>query len=207
MNSHDIGDVVRISGTFRDFASALTDPTTVALVYRKGDGTTGTVTWAAAQVVRDSPGVFHYDLPVDVSGIWHYRWETTGTVQAAEPGAFSVVDNEVETAVTGPRLITVAQAKRHIRLDGNDDDIDVAEKVVEASAIVLNYLKVDDTMWQDSAGAPLDVPGTVQAATKIVFANLYAYREGGSETASRSIEPLSDTVKNLLMRYRDPAIA
>jgi hypothetical protein len=104
-------------------------------------------------------------------------------------------------------LITLAQAKRHIRVDGSDDDTDIAEKIEEASHIVLDYLKVDDSMWQDSTGAPLDVPGTVQAAVKIVFGNLYAYREGGSESSFRVIEPLGDTVKNLLARYRDPAIA
>lgn len=93
-------------------------------------------------------------------------------------------------------LITVDQAKAEERITHDDLDDVLEEKVNEASHIVLDYLKREETEWQTTAGEPDDVPYLVQAATKIVVHNLI---EG--------IEPLSQAVKDLLRRYRDPAIA
>lgn len=96
-------------------------------------------------------------------------------------------------------LITVDQAKLHLRIDADTAEHDeLLELVVPmASAIVLDYLKRDAASWQTTAGAPEDVPGPVQAATLLVMEALV---DGVDE-------PLSQPVKNLLHRYRDPALA
>lgn len=57
---------------------------------------------------------------------------------------------------------------------------------------------VDD--WIDTSGHPLAVPGSVQAATKLVLGVLYKDREGAQD-------PISPAVESLLRRYRDPAMA
>jgi hypothetical protein len=94
-------------------------------------------------------------------------------------------------------LITLDQAKRHLRM-GDDEDEEIEEKVNEASAIVLDYLKVPADEW--AVGA---VPYLVQAATKLVLGALMENREGNADGP----EPLSQAVKDLLHRYRDPALA
>lgn len=75
--------------------------------------------------------------------------------------------------------------------------------MLHASAIVLDYLKRDAGEWQDSAQEPESVPSVVEAATLIVAGALYENRDGAGNAA----EPLSQTVKDLLHRYRDPAMA
>lgn len=88
-NIYDVGDLVRVSATFKRGA-ALDDPTTVTLKIRKGDGTSATYTYALGQVIRDSLGIFHADISLDVPGTWAYRWEGTGPTQAAGQNTFVV---------------------------------------------------------------------------------------------------------------------
>ncbi len=104
-------------------------------------------------------------------------------------------------------LITLEQAKAQIEMDHDLSDDMLAEKVLEASAIVLDFLKKDADLWQDSSGVPQDVPLVVQAATKMVFGALFENREGGNEVNQDVPQPLSQAVKDLLHRYRDPAMA
>ena len=93
MDIHDKGDVARVSGEFRNLAGALADPTTIALEVRKPSGTQVTYTYAGAQVVKDSVGVYHYDLALDQAGRWTVRWITSGDVVAAELAKFWVRSN------------------------------------------------------------------------------------------------------------------
>jgi len=90
--AYDKSDLVRISATFRDpFASDVyVDPATVALKVKDPAAVTTTYTLAGGQVIRDSLGHFHFDLSVVTAGLWSYRWETTGTYQAAQEGSFTV---------------------------------------------------------------------------------------------------------------------
>jgi hypothetical protein len=94
-------------------------------------------------------------------------------------------------------LITLEAGKNHLQMDHDADDFDIEAKIFEASAIVLDYLKLADA---PAAWAEL-VPEHIQAATKLVLGSLYKNRE--SEIA----EPLSAAVKSLLHRSRDPALA
>ena len=92
-------------------------------------------------------------------------------------------------------LITLADAKAHLRVDGSDDDADVQAKLNEASAIILDYLKWNTSPVMDDITAP----DHVKAACKLVLGDLYAEREGGA--------PISPAVQALLVRSRDPAFA
>lgn len=90
INVYQKGDLVRVSGVFRDIALALIDPGTVALKATKPSGTTTTYTYAGGTVVKDSTGNYHVDVNIDESGPWNYLWQSTGIGQAAEPGQFVV---------------------------------------------------------------------------------------------------------------------
>jgi uncharacterized protein YfaS (alpha-2-macroglobulin family) len=89
INVHQKGDLVRISGTFRDLAGAAIDPGTVALKVAKPSGAT-TYTFALGTVIKDSVGNYHVDVSITEAGQWSYRWESTGAGQAAEQGQFTV---------------------------------------------------------------------------------------------------------------------
>jgi hypothetical protein len=93
--SYMSGALVRATGTFTSIAGALTDPTTVTLKYRKGSAATVTLTYAAADLIKDSTGVYHYDFdttgwagPDDI--LYVLQWQGTGTVVAIAIDSFSV---------------------------------------------------------------------------------------------------------------------
>ena len=87
------GDIVRVSTTpgFANASGVLTDPTTVSLRWRVAGGVETTWVFGTdAQVVKDSVGVYHADIPVTLPGLHYFRWAGTGTVTAAEESTFNV---------------------------------------------------------------------------------------------------------------------
>lgn len=91
VNSYFVGETVRISVTFTDSDGTPTDPDTVTLNIRNPDGDLQPVTYNPGDIVRDSVGLYRYDIaPADVGGYWHYRWEGDGTVEAAQEESFYV---------------------------------------------------------------------------------------------------------------------
>lgn len=105
-------------------------------------------------------------------------------------------------------LITLKQLKKHVSQDTNFDDKMLEEKRFHASAIIIDYLKIDtsDTSfdWVDELGEPTrNIPGVVTAATLLVAGSLYENRDG----SANGPQALSQTVVDLLMRSRDPALA
>lgn len=110
-------------------------------------------------------------------------------------------------------LITFDEAKSHLSVDHEWDDATIDDKRTEASEIVLDYLKTDTSAstfnWVDAIGEPTPfVPGVVKAATKLVLGGLYENREGYTDVGRFGApQPLSQAVKDLLQRKRDPALA
>lgn len=91
MNTYDKGDLVRVTGVFYDINDALIDPTVVRFKFSvPGAAATTYVYGTDTQLVRASAGRYYVDLSVTVVGIWRFRWESTGTGQAAEEGEFVV---------------------------------------------------------------------------------------------------------------------
>lgn len=88
-NTHDIGDIVRVSVTFTQSGVAV-DPSTVTLVVQLPSGTSSTYTYAAGGVDKDSTGNYHKDLTIASAGTYRYRWTSTGTGTASEEGWFQV---------------------------------------------------------------------------------------------------------------------
>lgn len=87
---YDTGDLVRVSAAFKDSTNAAIDPTVVRFKFKRPD--TGVVTTYVYGVdgalVKDSAGNYHVDISADAAGEWPYRFESTGTGQAAQEGSF-----------------------------------------------------------------------------------------------------------------------
>lgn len=89
-NTYDVGDVVRITGSFAQSGSAV-DPSAVTLTYRTPAGALVTLTYGTdAALERTAAGAYRVDLPVTQTGTYQYRWVSTGTGAAAEEGRFIV---------------------------------------------------------------------------------------------------------------------
>lgn len=90
-------------------------------------------------------------------------------------------------------MITLEQAKVHLRIDGNHEDADIEERLAMASAIVGDYVALQ-------GGDSVFGPRVMDAATLLVLGELYANREAHAD-------PISPTVRALLQRQRMPGDA
>ena len=109
-------------------------------------------------------------------------------------------------------MISLDEAKSHLRIDYEDEDADIAQKLTLASAIVIDY--VGATVYQDiiyedyatdaeyEAAVALSTRqnNVADAATLLVLGELYVNREALAD-------PLSPTVKTILERLRVPSFA
>ena len=89
-------------------------------------------------------------------------------------------------------MITLAEAKSHLRVDNDDEDADITLKLAYAVAIVEAYAYSLNDQWQSGEVA--------DAATLMVLGELYLNREA-------SAAPLSATVKGILDIGRSPSFA
>jgi hypothetical protein len=89
VNVYQRGDLVRVTGIFTDIAGQLIDPTTVRFKATKPSGALLDYTYPTT-IVKTSTGNYHVDINADQSGKWLYRWENSGTGQAAEQSCFEV---------------------------------------------------------------------------------------------------------------------
>jgi hypothetical protein len=90
-------------------------------------------------------------------------------------------------------LVTLEEAKAHLRILSDDEDPDIQLKVNAASDILLDYIKRPDATWSEG-----DAPPLVKAATLLMVGTLF------NDAAA---DPLSDSIIRILHRYRDPACA
>jgi hypothetical protein len=85
-NVYTIGQQVRLTATFKTAAGTALDPTGVVLKYR--DPVTGTVATKTYGVdgalVKDSTGVYHFDITLSTAGEWWYSWTGSGSLVAAD---------------------------------------------------------------------------------------------------------------------------
>lgn len=96
-------------------------------------------------------------------------------------------------------LVTRDQAKTHLRIDGVDSDIEIDDLILNASAIIMDYLKKEPPAEWNQPTEGAGVPGVVRAATLMVLGEIHKERESGGN-------PISPAIENLLRRQRDPAL-
>lgn len=82
------GQVVTLTATIRNRAGTLVDPDTVTCKVKNPAGTISTYT-----PTKDSVGVYSYNLTVNASGEWLYRFEGTGAATTSAETAFFVRDS------------------------------------------------------------------------------------------------------------------
>lgn len=120
------------------------------------------------------------------------------------------------------KLITLAQARAHVRVDHNVEDAQLEEFIESASAAVVNYLKSGADSFLNTLGLPEEiysadsppevadyiVPAEVKAATKLLVGYFFRNRDG-REPATEGWQQgyLPTAVTALLYPLRDPALA
>lgn len=89
-NTYDVGDLIRVSAAFTSGGDAI-DPTTVTAKVKAPTGTITTLVYGVdGGLVKDSAGNYHTDISAAEVGTYAYRFQSTGTGQAAAEGAFRV---------------------------------------------------------------------------------------------------------------------
>lgn len=102
-------------------------------------------------------------------------------------------------------LVSLCVAKEHLRPAGDIDDVRIQRLIEEASALVLDYVKLPADAYHTTAGELIeaDVPPVVRAAVLLVLGALYDNADGQNPDK----QPLSDAVKALLHSRRVPTLA
>lgn len=101
VNRYVRGALVRVSAAFTNLAGSAVDPSVVRVKVRAPGQTTLTQTsllyGTDAALVKDSTGNYHADVDTtSTAGIWYYRWESTGTGQAAGEREFMVAASSLD---------------------------------------------------------------------------------------------------------------
>lgn len=115
-------------------------------------------------------------------------------------------------------LVTLEQARRHLRVFHTDEDADLLEKIQQASEIVMDYLQRPDLEWTDAVDgdpdasppvAPVesDAPRLIQASVLLVLAGLWEHRGDGEQEYGQADGYLSKPVTALLHRWSRLAYA
>jgi len=89
LTEKDIGDAIRLGTTFL-LGDVPTDPSTISLTVTDPAGAATTYTYAAAQIIRSSAGVYYKDVSLPTAGEWLYRFIGTGTVESVAQSRFAV---------------------------------------------------------------------------------------------------------------------
>jgi hypothetical protein len=108
-------------------------------------------------------------------------------------------------------LVSLYQAKTHLRYTGNANDEDLQDHLDQAEAQILDYIG-STQHWRDVAAAWTEatVPKFVQAAILLQCGELDRYRgddQAGEGPIREGAEDLSPQVRELLRRTRDPVLA
>jgi hypothetical protein len=112
-------------------------------------------------------------------------------------------------------LVSLTQAKTQLRIDQDttEYDEDIELKMEQASAIVLDYLKLDNSHdWEagevgsPGGGSPMDDRQwfIVQCCVLEVLTNLFRFR---GDDPSGDAGPITPRIESMLRRFRDPALA
>jgi hypothetical protein len=124
-------------------------------------------------------------------------------------------------------LVTLAQAKAHLRVQHDADDLDIELKVEAASGAVINYLKEAAEEFVDSSGEVImlltsdpgdspevyvsTVPKVVQQAVLLMVGDFYRFRSPDTQDPVIGVEfgfgHLPRSVIALLYHYRQPTVA
>lgn len=105
-------------------------------------------------------------------------------------------------------LVTLQQAKRHLRILHDDENDDLQDKIQQSSDIVMDYLQRPDLVWTDASGdTQSDAPFRVQAAVLLVLGGLWENRGDEEMEQGQADGYLAKSVTALLHRLSRLAYA
>jgi hypothetical protein len=84
---------IKDNNPFSETYGQLVDPGGLELIVQPAGGEPTTYTYADAEIVKASTGVYYYIVPADVSGQWSYRWIATGEYAGATNQMFFPVQS------------------------------------------------------------------------------------------------------------------
>ena len=93
MNEYDVGDMIRVRGSFTNSAGAVVDPSSITFQYRQflaDPLSLTTLVYGVGSITRVSTGEYYHDLAVNTDGEWRYRWNGLGANAAAVEGLFKI---------------------------------------------------------------------------------------------------------------------
>lgn len=94
-NTYDVGDVVRLTGTFENQSDAYVDPGGVQVKVKNPLGTSTTYVYGTdAEVMKTSTGNYYIDIEASLEGVWYYRWEGLTSNKGAAEHSFQVRDSQ-----------------------------------------------------------------------------------------------------------------
>jgi hypothetical protein len=100
-------------------------------------------------------------------------------------------------------LVTLEEAKRQLRITDTFHDAEVQAVVDDADAIIRRYLKkANDPLWNSTS-----VPFEIKAAVKLMIGHLYEHRGDEWGESNEADDRTWSAVGNLLVMWRDPALA
>ena len=90
-----VGNVIRCRASFTEDDQPV-DPATVTFKAKPPTGPVLTYLYGQdPELVRERLGLYRVDLTADVSGRWSYRFESSGTFQAANEAHFDVTASAI----------------------------------------------------------------------------------------------------------------
>lgn len=95
-----VDGTAHIVGEFRTPQKVLADPTDVDFYWitptdYASTSISGHYAYPAdPELVRDSTGMYHVDLPSSEEGRWYYKWDVSGAVTGTFEGTFAVGESE-----------------------------------------------------------------------------------------------------------------
>lgn len=81
-NTYDVGDRVKITGTFKQ-DDVVGDPAIIRFLYKDPSGTTVTRIYPDG-ITREEEGIYSSEILCSASGFWHYRMDDGGNNVASE---------------------------------------------------------------------------------------------------------------------------
>lgn len=90
MNFYELNTLVRASVAFTSPAGQAIDPSEVTCYVLQPDGVE--VAYNGAAVQKTGTGAYFVDLDCSMAGVWKYKWEGRGVVEAATPDVAFVVN-------------------------------------------------------------------------------------------------------------------
>lgn len=92
MKTFSKGSIIRCTASFREVSSGSpVDPTSVKFKVETPGGVATEYTYGVGEQVQNpAVGEYYSDVDLGFAGVWHFRFSSTGTGQAAEEDSFSV---------------------------------------------------------------------------------------------------------------------